>query len=138
MENNDGLFDVRTPSLPPEPILPEPVELPETVEYAAPPPSDIVINNGDDMSDMFKPPSWNDEDMRADDLLGLDHDEDVMDYDEDGSFDSLLTVDNEDILGDDFPGGNHNDIPSGKAKYRRTRKPYIPPRNPYSSLGGMR
>lgn len=166
VEQTDPFF-IPQPVSPPEPIpTPEPLPVPEP-EFEEESEPDIISRhitpqqtqpeqtegegktyfeekiggmlNGGDMSDMFEVPKWDDADMRSDDLLSLDPDEDVMDYDPDGSFDSLLTVNSEDILGDDFPGSKHNTIPSGKVRYRRTRKPYHPT-NPFpdDTLGEMR
>lgn len=100
----------------PKPVTPPP-ELPSGLEIEMPPetpeedkkwkwvgdtshPDNV---SGDGVSDLFKV----EDDYIADDpsdVTQLDVEEDVLDADEDGSLESVLGVDEEDILGEDLSG----------------------------------
>ncbi len=88
---------------PPSPPVPAPadeaaddqVEEEEALE-TAPVPREVKKEEGDDLHDLFEGPSPEDDDMRFDDLLAMDPDQDVMG----GDIGDLLDVSEEDIMGE--------------------------------------
>ena len=94
----------------------------------------------DDTADLFEVDS--EELVDTDDLVEVDIDKDILDADEDGSFDDLTTVSNEDIMGDDMYGQSPLDGPGTqeqkKKQVRIARQVYKPKPIIYPTMGGMR
>ena len=92
----------------------------------------------DDMSDLFN--VSREEMLDTEDVVRVDMDEDIIDADEDGTLDSLVTVTNEDVMGDDLYGQSPldtSDVQERKkrALLQRTRKPFYPLATP--QIGGL-
>ncbi len=117
--------------------VPDTAVVEEVVEVTEPEPkpeSTIQINNGDDMSDMFRPPSRDDPDMQTDDLVSVS-DEDV--FGEGGEdMSDLLEVDDEDLMGELEPEPEPSPPVRTVRRVRRVARPRrdVPP----TSMGGIR
>ena len=95
---------------------------------------------GDDMSDLFE---VKDEDILdgVDDAVAVDVDEDILDADEDGSIEDVVTVTEEDIMGDDLYGQSPLEGASKQRKRKVPKPQYQIPRPiiyppPMSNIGG--
>jgi len=102
----------------------EPEEAVEVVEEPR-----VETNAGDDMGDLFKAPSPDDEDMQTDDLTSVSEEDVFGDGGEDMS--DILEVTSDDIMGEDDPWGDREQQSQPKRRsIRRAGKPYhryVPP-----------
>jgi len=67
----------------------------EAVEERVTPDSPTKEANGDDLADLFRTPKETDPDMRIDDIVAVDLEDDIMD----GDLSDLVDVTEEDIMG---------------------------------------
>lgn len=92
---------------------------------------DPTAKHSDGISDLFEV----DNDPDTDDVVSVDMEKDILDADEDGGFDDLLTVTEEDVMGDDIGQTPLKRKPRRIVRrVRRTDRPYYPP----TTLGGIR
>lgn len=85
----------------------------------------------DGMSDLFKAVDQEAEDADIADAVEVDLDEDILDTDPDGSYDTLMEVSDEDLFGEPPPPPQRRQQP---ARYKLLRRREPPP----MSMGGMR
>lgn len=106
-----------------------------TEQFAIPPQPEEKKDDG--MSDLFSVDR--DELTDTEDVVGVDMEEDILDADEDGSLDSLTTVTEEDIMGDDLYGQSPldtSDVQDRKKRVQQIRRP-IYPTAPPPQIGGL-
>jgi hypothetical protein len=151
-KNNDDIDQGDSPITPPEGDIeeqeidmPEPVPVPELApepvahsgwDWIGSPSRPEAQEESDGISDLFR---VTDEDVGASDedlsdLTDVDIERDIVDADDDGSLDDLVTVTEADIMGDDI-GQRPSKSPS---KQSRMRYKFSPRYQPPTSIGGIR
>lgn len=92
---------------------------------------------GDDMSDLFEVDRK--DILDTDDVVAVDVEEDILDADEGGSLDSVVTVTDEDIMGDEEYGQSplEGSDMQKKKKMLQIRKPVFRPVAHPSQIRGL-
>lgn len=94
-------------------------------------------NPDDDLSDLFEVDR--DELTDTTDVVRVDMEKDILDADEDGTLDDLVTVTDEDIMGDEMYGQSPLDtqaVQERKKKEQQVRRPVYPVAPP-PQVGGL-
>jgi hypothetical protein len=140
MNEQDNIEQEYSVELTQEPVsIPSPIPAPvagSSWDWVGSPTRPEAQGEDDGISDLFRvdPADVGASEEDLSDLTDVDIERDVLDADEDGSLDNLITVTSEDIMGDDVYGQR----PSRPAsKQRLVRRRTTPAFTPYTSMRRM-
>ena len=107
----------------------QPIPIPESEE-----------EKGDGTQDLFEVDP--DDLLDTDDVVGVDMEKDILDADEDGSLDSLTTVTDEDVMGDELYGQSPLDTSDVQRRKKKAQQAQVIRRVNYpvtlpSQMGGL-